>query len=61
MYPLFIQTIAEDRVKEMHEQATRDRQVRLARQRSSKLRRTETARIPIALRVLPQSIRPRFS
>jgi hypothetical protein len=61
MYPIFIETIAADRVREMHEQADRDRQVRVARRRSSRPRRTDAARTPLALRALGHPIRPRFS
>jgi len=61
MYPIFIETIAADRVREMHQQADRDRQIRVARQRSSTLRRTGAARTPLALRALGHSIRPRLS
>jgi hypothetical protein len=61
MYPIFIETIAADRVREMHEQADRDRQIRIARQRNSTLRRTDAPRAPLALRALSHTIRPRFS
>ena len=62
MYLPIIQTIAEDRVREMRETAQRDRDVRLARQQSKRFRaRSAEARTPAALRLVPARIRPRLT
>jgi hypothetical protein len=63
MYHLpIIQTIAEDRIREMHQIAQDNRDARLARQRSASLRRAAgQARTHAALRLLPARIRPRLA
>ena len=61
MYLPIIQTIAEERIRELHQIASNDRDVRLARQRTARLRRAGQARIPAALRLLPSKIRPRLA
>jgi hypothetical protein len=62
MYHLpIIQTIAEDRIREMHQIAQDNRDARLARQRSASLRRASGSRTPAALRLLPARIRPRLA
>jgi hypothetical protein len=60
MYQLpIIATIAEDRVRELHQIAEANRDARLARQHSARLRERGQARTPAALRLLPARIRPR--
>lgn len=56
-----IQTIAEDRIRELHQIAEANREVRLARQRTARLRPAGEARTPAALRLLPLKIRPRVA
>jgi hypothetical protein len=60
-HPSIIQIIAEDHLRELHRKAEHDRDARLARQRGRRLPRGTETRAPIALRVLPPSIRPRFT
>jgi hypothetical protein len=77
MYHLpIIQFIAEDRIREMHRIAQDNRDARVARQRSARLREAGAggapgaggatgaageARTPVALRLLPARIRPRVA
>jgi hypothetical protein len=59
MYHLpIIATIAEDRVRELHQIAQETSNARRARQRRAALRQCGEARTPLALRLLPARIRP---
>jgi len=61
-YLPIIATIAEDRVREMRERAQRDRDIRLARQHSKRLRaHNAETHAPAVLRLVPARIRPRFT
>jgi len=61
MYLPIIQTIAEDRVRELQQAAQESRDARLARQRSARLRHGGEAPAPAVLRLVPARIRPHFA